>query len=56
MGTYKLMSSKESFVLIPKDGTPDRVPIWEYLFNQKLNKIIVGYNTQIYIMVRRKQE
>ena len=42
------MNSKERFITALKGGMPDRVPIWEYLFSQKLQKAVLGYNTQIY--------
>jgi uroporphyrinogen decarboxylase len=42
------MNSKERFIIALKGGTPDRVPIWEYLFSLKLQKEVMGYNTQLY--------
>ena len=42
------MNSKERFITALKGGIPDRVPIWEYLFSLKLQKEVMGYNTQLY--------
>ena len=42
------MNSKERFLTALKGGIPDRVPISEYLFSLKLQKEVMGYNTQLY--------
>jgi uroporphyrinogen decarboxylase len=42
------MNSRERFITALKGGTPDRVPIWEYLFSLKLQKEVMGYNTSLY--------
>ena len=42
------MNSRERFVTALKGGIPDRVPIWEYLFSLKLQKEVMGYNTELY--------
>jgi uroporphyrinogen decarboxylase len=42
------MNSRERFLTALKGGTPDRVPIWEYLFSLKLQKEVMGYNTPLY--------
>jgi uroporphyrinogen decarboxylase len=42
------MNSRERFLIALNGGTPDRVPIAEYLFSLKLQKEILGYNTILY--------
>jgi uroporphyrinogen decarboxylase len=42
------MIPKERFITALKGGTPDRVPIWEYLFSLKLQQEVMEYNTQLY--------
>jgi len=42
------MNSRERFVTALQGGIPDRVPIWEYLFSLKLQKEVMGYNTELY--------
>jgi len=42
------MDSRERFLTALKGGTPDRVPIEEHLFSLKLQKEILGYNTELY--------
>jgi uroporphyrinogen decarboxylase len=42
------MNSRDRFILALTGGTPDRVPVWEYLFSQKLQKEVMGYNTLLY--------
>jgi uroporphyrinogen decarboxylase len=42
------MNSRERFITALKGGTPDRVPIWEFLFSLNLQKEVMGYNTQLY--------
>lgn len=42
------MTSRERVLTALKGGTPDRVPIWEYLFSLKLQKEVMGYNTVLY--------
>lgn len=44
----KKMNSRERFVTALQGGIPDRVPIWEYLFSLKLQKEVMGYNTELY--------
>ena len=42
------MNSRERFITALKGGTPDRVPVWEYLFSLKLQREVMGYNTGLY--------
>ncbi len=42
------MNSRERFLTAIRGGTPDRVPVWEYLFSRKHQKEIMGYNTELY--------
>ena len=42
------MTSSERVLTALKGGTPDRVPVWEYLFSPKLQKEVMGYNTVLY--------
>lgn len=42
------MISRERLITALNGGIPDRVPIWEYLFSLKLQKEVMGYNTQLY--------
>ena len=42
------MNSRERFLTALRGGIPDRVPVWEYLFSRKLQKEIMGYNTELY--------
>lgn len=42
------MTSRERFLIALNGGTPDRVPIFEHLFSQKLLKQILGYTTTLY--------
>lgn len=42
------MNSRERFITALKGGIPDRFAIWEYLFSLKLQKEVMGYNTQLY--------
>ncbi len=42
------MTSRERVLTAIKGGTPDRVPIWEYLFSLKLQQEVMGYNTVLY--------
>jgi uroporphyrinogen decarboxylase len=42
------MTSRERVLTALKGGTPDRVPVWEYLFSQKLMKEVMGYTTELY--------
>jgi uroporphyrinogen decarboxylase len=42
------MTSRERVLTALRGGTPDRVPIWEYLFSQKLMKEVMGYTTELY--------
>ena len=43
-----MMNSRDRFIIALNGGIPDRVPIWEYLFSLKLQKEVMGYNTQLY--------
>jgi len=42
------MTSRERVVTALKGGTPDRVPVWEYLFSLKLMQEVMGYRTELY--------
>jgi len=42
------MNSRERFITALTGGIPDRVPVWEYLFSQKLQKEVMGFNTPLY--------
>lgn len=42
------MTSKERFLTALARGVPDRIPITEHLFSQKLLKEVLGYNTVLY--------
>jgi uroporphyrinogen decarboxylase len=42
------MTSRERVLIALRGGTPDRVPVWEYLFSLKLQKEVMGYNTELY--------
>jgi len=42
------MTPKERFLTALNGGTPDRVPIAEHLFSQKVLKEVLGYNTILY--------
>lgn len=42
------MTSKERFITALSKGIPDRVPIFEFPFSQRLQKIIIGYRTNLY--------
>ena len=42
------MNSRERVLTALKGGTPDRVPVWEYLFSLKHQKEVMGYNTELY--------
>jgi len=42
------MNCRERFLTALNGGTPDRVPIAEHLFSLKLQKEILGFNTELY--------
>lgn len=42
------MNSRERFLSALNGGTPDRVPIAEYIFSLKLQKEILGFQTDLY--------
>jgi uroporphyrinogen decarboxylase len=42
------MTSRERFLTALKRGTPDRVPLSEYLFSLKLMEEVMGYTTDLY--------
>jgi uroporphyrinogen decarboxylase len=42
------MTSRERVLTALRCGTPDRVPIWEYLFSPKLQMEVMGYSTELY--------
>ena len=42
------MTSKERFITALDKKIPDRVPIFEFPFSQKLQEIIIGYRTSLY--------
>ena len=42
------MKSRERFLTALKGGIPDRIPVTEHLFSQKLLKEVLGYNTILY--------
>ncbi len=42
------MNSRERFITALTGGIPDRVPVWEYLFSQKLQQEVMGFNTPLY--------
>jgi uroporphyrinogen decarboxylase len=42
------MTSRERVLTALRGGTPDRVPVWEYLFSLKLQKEVMGYTTVLY--------
>jgi uroporphyrinogen decarboxylase len=42
------MTSRERVLIALRGGTPDRVPVWEYLFSLKLMKEVMGYTTELY--------
>jgi uroporphyrinogen decarboxylase len=42
------MTSRERFLTALLGGTPDRVPIEEHLFSLKIQKEIIGFNTELY--------
>jgi len=42
------MTSRERVLTALRGGTPDRVPVWEYLFSPKLQREVMGYNTVLY--------
>jgi uroporphyrinogen-III decarboxylase len=42
------MTSRERVLTALRGGTPDRVPVWEYLFSLKLQKEVMGYTTELY--------
>ncbi|MBM3701364.1 MAG: hypothetical protein FJW68_10745 [Actinobacteria bacterium] len=43
-----IMSPKERFLTALNKKTPDRVPIFEFPFSQKLQEILIGYKTVLY--------
>ena len=42
------MTSRQRVLCALNGGTPDRVPIWEYLFSLKHQKEVMGYTTELY--------
>lgn len=42
------MTSKERFLTALLGGKPDRIPITEHLFSQKLLQEVLGYSTILY--------
>lgn len=42
------MNSRERFITALNHGTPDRVPVYDFLFSQNLLKDKLGYNTPLY--------
>ncbi len=42
------MKLRERFVVALNCGTPDRVPLFEFLFSPKLQEKIIGYRTKLY--------
>ena len=42
------MSSKERFLTALIGGIPDRVPVFNFPFRQKLQEIVIGYRTGLY--------
>ncbi len=42
------MTSRERFVTALGGGTPDRVPVFDFLFSPRLQKELLGYTTELY--------
>ena len=42
------MTSRERFLTALNHGTPDRVPVYDFLFSQNLLKDTLGFNTKLY--------
>ena len=42
------MKPRERFVTALNGGTPDRVPVFDFLFSPKLQKELLGYTTELY--------
>ena len=42
------MTSRERFLTALNHGTPDRVPVYDFLFSQNLLKDTLGFNTRLY--------
>jgi uroporphyrinogen decarboxylase len=42
------MTSRARVLTALKGGTPDRVPVWEYLFSLKHQQEVMGYRTELY--------
>ena len=42
------MTSRERYVTALTGGTPDRVPLGDYLFSPKLQQRILGRTTELY--------
>lgn len=42
------MKPRERFVTALQGGTPDRVPVFDFLFSPRLQKQLLGYTTELY--------
>ena len=42
------MKPRERFVTALNCGTPDRVPVFDFLFSPRLQKELLGYTTELY--------
>ncbi len=42
------MRPRERFITALKGGTPDRVPVFDFLFSPRLQKELLGYTTELY--------
>jgi hypothetical protein len=44
----EIMKPRERFVTALQGGTPDRVPVFDFLFSPRLQKEILGFTTDLY--------
>ena len=49
------MNSRERFVTALNHGTPDRAPVYNFLFSQKLMKHFIGFTIPLYDGVSQVQ-
>ncbi|HEB33192.1 MAG TPA: hypothetical protein ENI15_20315 [Spirochaetes bacterium] len=42
------MKRRERFITALNCGIPDRVPVYDFLFSPKLQKELLGFNTELY--------
>ena len=42
------MKPRQRFVTALNGGTPDRMPVFDFLFSPKLQKELLGYTTELY--------